>query len=1018
MAQILTISRAETWEAVHKAFTQVNFTAYDFNSVKASLVEYLRLNFSEVFNNFIESDELVAFIESFAYVCELLAYRMDMIGNEGMMSTARSKKMVIALAKHLSYRASRCVPARGFLKVVAVRTTEDVRNQYQTSLQGTKILWNDPNDTLWKDNFMAVINRILPKYHGTGDIPRISTDGVLSEIHSMEVTESSMNVFNFSVKVNGQNAPFDLVPVTISGGSLTERRPTRVSRPTLVQRNDGYGDSSANTGFFVMCKQGKLGYENFSIAGTPNYVYNAGPTSINELDVWLNQVDTAGNVVTGGEWEPVLDNTDNIAFNTVTNVKKYEIETQDNDGVSIVFGDGEFASIPDGSFDLWYRTSLAEGMVFTPSDLNNIAYTVSYVDDYGIEQQLTFFLSLQNSLVNASSSESMESIKRNAPKVYSTQNRMVSGSDYNYYPLQNPSIFKLKTINRVFAGASRYSKWSDPTGTYDDVKIFGNDLALFVEDTITRLPSIDAAVGITQLVDGYVNQILSQSEFIQARVQLRHGAGAIRTTLGSSESNELIEFMGRNKFPVYITYDVALDKFVPSANDADWLIKIDTSGVGSFPWTIEHRACQLIAHSDTTKFWNYNSGNVWSYNQAYVGVDTLTMLSANLNKNKTGVLSQSYPFEVTGQPILNIGTGDQAKVNTNELFVNYLDSNSDGVPEYPNNGLLTDICQFEVSYAVDPQSNVRHVTYSGLPTYVTTRPDVRAVGTVGNDTNVSLTVEPVIGADPYTSDAVVVTVPANCTNVTLFVNEYVYFDRNDINTPWMVAANQSAARLAFAATVLDGDTGTLYKRRLGRSNIAFLWSHNVSLGNLVDPATTNIHDMFILTAAQYQGIKQWLADEISVAPTPTSVELHDSYGSMLRAGMLSDTVVMRPAKFKILFGSKADEDSRAQFKVVKQSTSTFTDKQLKVAVCQAIESFFDLTNWDFGETMYFTELSTYIHSALADHIQTVVLVPASANNVFGDLFQINAEENELFVPHVTVDDVVIVTGLNRINLNT
>jgi len=71
------IARAEAWELIHEAFTQVNFNSFDYTTIKESLLDYVKLYFPEDFNDYIESSEFIAILEIFAYVGELLAYRLE-----------------------------------------------------------------------------------------------------------------------------------------------------------------------------------------------------------------------------------------------------------------------------------------------------------------------------------------------------------------------------------------------------------------------------------------------------------------------------------------------------------------------------------------------------------------------------------------------------------------------------------------------------------------------------------------------------------------------------------------------------------------------------------------------------------------------------------------------------------------------------------------------------------------------------------------------------------------------------
>jgi hypothetical protein len=91
-----------------------------------------------------------------------------------------------------------------------------------------------------------------------------------------------------------------------------------------------------------------------------------------------------------------------------------------------------------------------------------------------------------------------------------------------------------------------------------------------------------------------------------------------------------------------------------------------------------------------------------------------------------------------------------------------------------------------------------------------------------------------------------------------------------------------------------------------------------------------------------------------------------------------------------------------------------TSNEIKSKVLTAINEFFNIDNWDFGETFYFTELSAYIHQQLPGVIASIVITPTQSNSVFGDLFQIIPESNELFIPDVTLRDIDIVDSLNAL----
>jgi hypothetical protein len=83
----------------------------------------------------------------------------------------------------------------------------------------------------------------------------------------------------------------------------------------------------------------------------------------------------------------------------------------------------------------------------------------------------------------------------------------------------------------------------------------------------------------------------------------------------------------------------------------------------------------------------------------------------------------------------------------------------------------------------------------------------------------------------------------------------------------------------------------------------------------------------------------------------------------------------------------------------------FPHAVIKTRTIAAINEFFALNNFDFGDTFYFTELAAYIHNQLAPDLLTVVIVPNQSGQAFGSLFQISSAADEIFISGATVDDV-------------
>jgi hypothetical protein len=118
-----------------------------------------------------------------------------------------------------------------------------------------------------------------------------------------------------------------------------------------------------------------------------------------------------------------------------------------------------------------------------------------------------------------------------------------------------------------------------------------------------------------------------------------------------------------------------------------------------------------------------------------------------------------------------------------------------------------------------------------------------------------------------------------------------------------------------------------------------------------------------------------------------------------------------------LFGAKAAPALRGTFKVVKSSVINISDTEIKSRLITALNEYFSIDNWDFGETFYYTELSAYLHNKLASYISSVVIVSQDTSQKFGNLFQVNAGPDEIFVSAVTAEDIQIIPAITNAQLN-
>lgn len=1051
------ISRAESWERVYEAFQQINFTAFDYETVKASLVEYIKIYHPESFNDYIESSEFIAILELFSYIAELLAYRIDVNAHENFMSTAQRKKSILRLATLLSYNPTRNIPARALVKMETVKTTEAVYDSRGINLANRKIIWNDPNNTDWKEHFFLVINKLLQQDFGTV-LPsdRVQVDDVLFELYALDNQSLENGILSYNVTADGSSLPMELVPVTLSSSGPQERRPGTGSTFTILYGSDGLGDSSDTTGFFMYTKQGSLKKVNKTFDGiTPNQTAEfTGTKNINDTDVWVNQInpetgaildninfDEIGrNLGSQGLWTKLTEQgVENIVFNTDLNRNKYQIETLEDDEIRLIFGDGEFTDIPNGSFDVWMRTSANANTVIERSAIRNISGVFSYIDSISKAQTFTFTISAINTITNASASETIERIKQTASSVYSTQDRMVNHKDYNVYPLQDPSILRLRAVNRTFAGQSKYLAWHDPSEYYEDVKIFGNDLVLLYRtDNINE--SIPNGTDAELVIREYLQPLLSDPQLMtyHAVNGVPLPARQFTATEVTRIENAFALAVINNAQPVSLVYQILTGSYtwVPYPDDNS----LPTNAVVTFTmelqddeWTVTYNATRAIVESPTTKFWHHNDlTSVISSDTLNSNLDIISILQANVSGNRDCVLSADINSLVAGAEVDDVSPNIGQPV-INQLYVVPPDSNGDGIPDdllldelldqnetqaaagtgnytLADFSYLTDVDNLEV-YAYD----VSGVLIQQLEKYVDyTEVVLGSPGGNLTDAGVAATFG---GISSQTVN--ILAVPAGTVTFEFRKLDYVYYIRtttttNDIFT---YSGSSDANALSWYTDINkdNEDIGDNVRYR-GRDNLNFGWYHRTPRGHLIDPSTTNINDMFVVTRGYYTALVDFLDGKGEEPTLPTPLQLRNDYAYLIDAKMISDTVVLHPGQFKILFGPSAPSELQAKFVVVRKSTSTKTDNEIKVSIVDTIKSFFNVEYWEYGETFNFTELGSQIHGNLLNDISSVVLVPTKTENQFGDLFQVTPQENELFVPSISVDDIDIVEFLNPRNI--
>jgi hypothetical protein len=928
-------------------------------------------------------------------------------------------------------------------------------------------VWNDLNNPDWKEQFLLVMNRVLSQDFGSvSPNERVQIEDVLFELYTWNnqpLKISGVTAFDYTASSTGQSFPMELVPVELTADSPVEKRPERDAKFSLLYGSDGLGDGSDTTGFFCFTKQGSLQVQEHNFDGvTPNQTIDIEVNNINETDVWLNNVNASTRevLVTDpleeilphltdgatryGEWFEVdLANGQNIIFNTDSNRQKYEIEALDNDQIKIIFGDGEFSEIPSGTFDLWFRVSANSDTLIQKTSVVDKPTSFTYLDLSNSAQTITFTFSLISSLQNSSVSEDIEHIRRVAPSVYYTQDRMVNGRDYDSYMLKDPSILKLRSVNRTFSGDSKYIAWHDPKEYYEDVKIFGEDLALYWTEKEPENGGLETTTVFLQsdeVLTNVIEPLLCSGDFYNVLIQQLENAGRppsdVSCYFTAGETAAIIAALDTAKSgssPVVDLYFSALagagspvvDGWTVGGTggfgDEIFMIRVEAQFTASVhsAWSVNWRTKRMTAQSETTKFRNTNTtASVINFDTLSSNDDSIAILAANVNGSGgiTTPATNTY-YNVLGQELVEQNLPNAGLPDDNRLSVIPTDINDDGVPDnLVQDDLLNATETFNigspaVSSITFTNANLFYVEgTAGETLTVTVNGTEWFEGTTGNTWQ-----EQIVAGDITTRTTITFNTPVGGA-VEVSAKQFVYFSRGASTEDWVPATDTTAIRESWRVDIADG-TEDLFKREYGRYPLNFAWFYTTPRLHLVDPAPSNIIDMFVITRAYYQGLQRWLENKTDTKPTPpTPLDLRTAYAELLDSRMISDTVVLQTGQIKILFGPRAIPELQASFKVIRPTITSLTDNEVKVKIVQTMRTYFDLNYWNFGETFFFTELSAAIHNDLGPEINSIVLVPSYVTNQFGDLFQVQSRENELFAIDISTSNIEIIDSFTPENI--
>jgi hypothetical protein len=1103
----------QDWKTVYQTFRNADFQSYDFETLRKSMIDYLRTYYPEDFNDFTESSEYVALIDLIAFLGQSLAFRADLNARENFFDTAERRDSILKLARLISYNAKRNIAASGYLKIDSVSTTENVFDSNGLNLSNLNINWNDTANADWQEQFTAIFNAALVSNQVIGNPGNSqAVNSIQTDEYSINLVKGVIPTYAFTAQVEGNTTNFEAVSATSAGQSyIYEADPRPNGRFNILYRNDNLGNGSINTGYFVYFKQGSLGTQDFNLQQSlPNRVVSVNFDNINNSDVWLYELNSNGVPQTKWNSVPAVAGI-NVIYNKSSDRNLYQVNTRANDQIDIVFGDGSFSNIPQGNYRMYYRTSNGLAYKITPDEMQGITIPLTYVSRSNRVETITIRASLHYTIANASTRELVDDIRTKAPQQYYTQNRMITGEDYNLFPYTNfNSILKVKAVNRTSSGVSRFLDVLDATGKYSSTNVFSSDgwlyrespinsttfgfttvndindviynklrpvltnieLKQFYYENFTRYTIADVSWNLnsTSTYAGYFkdlsntmldigkltnnnlkyittgalikfsagtgkffntrNQIVTgtavyegEKEFLYAAVVSSDGGdivklsqmvptGAVISEIipvfkndlpSKTFTEQLVRLIQSYKnfglrydtasqsWKIILPADLNLASDFSLANqgdttaaslDSSWLVAFTYNGTS---YNLANRGTRYVFESlAETRFYFDPKVKVYDSKTGLTVRDQIKVLKINSQPDSALPLAQDQTWYVYNNVVDTDGYQ-----NTTKVLITFPDSNNDGIPDNPD--LFTTVV---APATVGPTK--QHVFFTV------------AKGTF--NTNI-----PVDNTTIITDYA---------TYADMLVDQNLYQDGQVFYT--------TTDKKFYVLSI--GTTGTRtftqsadYIAEIGRQNLYFQHRHNSPNDRRIDPSPNNIMDLYILTKQYSTDYINWIRDtsnKVSEPVMPTNEELKMEYGSgatsLENYKALSDTIIYNSGKYKPVFGldtNKVRPELQATFKVVKNPNVNISDNDIKTSVISAINTFFDTSNWEFGETFYFSELSTYLHNALAPNIASIIIVPTNTNVAFGNLMQINASPDEIIISAATVDNVEIITAITATQIN-
>ena len=400
--------------------------------------------------------------------------------------------------------------------------------------------------------------------------------------------------------------------------------------------------------------------------------------------------------------------------------------------------------------------------------------------------------------------------------------------------------------------------------------------------------------------------------------------------------------------------------------DASWIMYFKTDGER---YDITYRTMRYVFESDKEiKFYYDSTDKIYDNKTGKVIKDKIEVLNINNKPDVSDPFTVSYDWEVVKEY-----RDAEGYVDSKRIEVSFFDADDDGIIDNPQgfDDIVDESTNPETKYVFQK----KYTTSDGVEDY-------RYVDNTVEGIQVKANIGAIGAYSAYNAGQV------------FFTMDTELFHKLD-------------ATKKNLSIIKD------YRGYIGRAGLKFRYLHSADYNQRLDPAASNIMDCYLLTRTYDIAYRQWLQGDLTTEPLPPSSDsMYRAYGEELdKIKSISDEIIYHPVKYKALFGTTAETSLQATFKVVTNPDIVVNNNDIKSRVIEAINTYFSLENWEFGESFYFSELSTYIMNQMAPDIVSIVIVPNEQSQSFGSLYEIKSESNEIFISSATVENVEIIDAI-------